>query len=219
MIAKELITDSVSPLHTSDTAIYALSLMEEYRISHMPIVNNEDFLGLVSESDLYEYADPEAPIGAHKLSLADPFVVASQHIYDVIKIADEYKLSIIPVLDERNKYLGVIRLADLTHYFAQLVAVDKVGGLITLEMNIHDYSVAEIAQIVESNDARILSLYYLEIPDSTKIQVTLKISKQDLSGIIQTFDRYNYTIIASIFENDDDELQDRYDSLMNYLNV
>lgn len=219
MIAKDLITDSVSPLHTSDTAIYALSLMEEYRISHMPIVNNEDFLGLVSESDLYEYANPEAAIGAHRLSLAKPYVAASQHIYDVIKIADEYKLSIIPVLDERNKYLGVIRLADLTHYFAQLVAVNKVGGLITLEMNIHDYSVAEIAQIVESNDARILSLYYMEIPDSTKIQVSLKISKQDLAGIIQTFDRYNYTIIASIFENDEDEMQDRYDSLMNYLNV
>jgi len=151
--------------------------------------------------------------------LAKPFVTASQHIYDVIKIADNYKLSIIPVLDDRNKYLGVIRLADLAHYFAQLTAVDQVGGLITLEMNIHDYSVAEIAQIVESNDARILSLYYTEIPDSTKIQVSLKINKQDLTGIVQTFDRYNYTIIASIFENDEDEMQDRYDSLMSYLNV
>ncbi len=219
MVAKDLITDLISTLHTSDTAIYALSMMEEYRISHIPIVNNEDFLGLISESDLYAYADPEAPIGAHRLSLAKPFVTASQHIYDVIKIADNYKLSIIPVLDDRNKYLGVIRLADLAHYFAQLTAVDQVGGLITLEMNIHDYSVAEIAQIVESNDARILSLYYTEIPDSTKIQVSLKINKQDLTGIVQTFDRYNYTIIASIFENNEDEMQDRYDSLMSYLNV
>jgi len=219
MVAKDLITDLISTLHTSDTAIYALSMMEEYRISHIPIVNNEDFLGLISESDLYAYADPEAPIGAHSLSLAKPFVTASQHIYDVIKIADNYKLSIIPVLDDRNKYLGVIRLADLAHYFAQLTAVDQVGGLITLEMNIHDYSVAEIAQIVESNDARILSLYYMEIPDSTKIQVSLKINKQDLTGIVQTFDRYNYTIIASIFENNEDEMQDRYDSLMSYLNV
>lgn len=219
MVAKDLITDLISTLHTSDTAIYALSMMEEYRISHIPIVNNEDFLGLISESDLYAYADPEAPIGAHSLSLAKPFVTASQHIYDVIKIADNYKLSIIPVLDDRNKYLGVIRLADLAHYFAQLTAVDQVGGLITLEMNIHDYSVAEIAQIVESNDARILSLYYTEIPDSTKIQVSLKINKQDLTGIVQTFDRYNYTIIASIFENNEDEMQDRYDSLMSYLNV
>jgi hypothetical protein len=86
-------------------------------------------------------------------------------------------------------------------------------------MNIHDYSVAEISQIVESNDAKILSLYYSEIPNSTKIEVTLKVNKQDLAPIIQTFDRYNYTIVASIFENSSDDYQERFDSLMNYLNV
>ncbi|MCK5856513.1 MAG: CBS domain-containing protein [Bacteroidales bacterium] len=219
MIAKELITDSVSTLHTSDTAIYALSLMEEYRISHMPIVNNEDFLGLISETDLYELADLEAPVGAHTLTLRKPFVTNSQHIYEVIKLADEFKLSIIPVLDDKHKYLGVIRLADLTHYFAQLVAVDQPGGLITLEMNIHDYSVSQIGQIVESNDARILSLYFSPIADTTKIEVSIKINKSDLTPIIQTFSRYNYTIVASIFETDEEELQDRYDSLMSYLNV
>ena len=219
MMAKDLITDSVSTLHTSDTAIYALSLMEEYRVSHMPIVNNKDFLGLVSESDLYEFADPEAPIGAHQLSLSKPFVYGSQHVYEVIKVSDEHKLSLIPVLDARNIYLGVIRLDDLTHYFAKLSAVDQPGGIITLEMNIHDYSVAEIGQIVESNEAKILSLYYAPISNSTKIEVTIKINRQDLGAIVQTFDRYNYTIVASIFEDKGDDLQDRYDSLMSYLNV
>ena len=217
--AKDLITDSVSTLHTSDTAIYALSLMEEYRVSHLPIVNNKDFLGLVSEGDLYEFADPEAPLGAHSLSLSQPFVLSNQHVYEVIKIADEQKLSLIPVLDDRNTYLGVIRLADLTHYFAQLTAVNQPGGIITLEMNVHDYSVAEIAQIVESNDAKVLSIYYSEIPNSTKIEVSVKVNRSDLAPLIQTFDRYNYTIVASIFENEDEELQDRYDSLMNFLNV
>ena len=219
MIAKDLITDSVSALLTSDTAIHALSLMEEYRVSHLPIVNNEDFLGLVSEEDLYEFANPEAPIGAHPLSLNKPFVVSNQHIYEVIKLADEHKLSLIPVLDNKNIYLGVIRLVDLAHYFAKLSAVNQSGGIISLEMNIHDYSVAEIGQIVESNDAKILSLYYSTITDSTKIEVTLKINRQDLAAIIQTFNRYNYTITASIFDNEGDELHDRYASLMNYLNV
>jgi len=219
MIAKDLITDSVSTLHTSDSAIYALSLMEEYRVSHLPIVNNKDFLGLVSEDDLYEFADPEAPLGAHSLSLHKPFVLSHQHVYEVIKIADEQKLSLIPVLDDRNTYLGVIHMADLVHYFAQLTAVDQPGGIITLEMNVHDYSISEIAQIVESNDMKILSVYFSQIPNSTKIELTIKVNRSDLGALIQTFDRYNYTIVASIFEDENDDLQDRYDSLMNYLNV
>jgi CBS domain-containing protein len=219
MIAKDLITQSVSTLHTSDSAIYALSLMEEYRVSHLPIVNNVDFLGLISEDDLYDYADPEAPIGAHKLSLSKPFVEAHQHIYEVIKMAAEQKLTLIPVLDAHNAYLGVIRLDDLVHTFAKLTAVDQPGGIISLEMNVHDYSVSEIAQIVESNDAKILSLYFSAVPDTTKIEVTLKVNRLDLAPIIQTFNRYNYTIVASIFEDENEELQDRYDSLMRYLNV
>jgi len=219
MIAKDLITQSVSPLHTSDSAIYALSLMEEYRVSHLPIVNNKEFLGLVSENDLYNYADPEAAIGAHRLSLEKPYVNSNQHIYEVIKIVSDLELSLIPVLDNHNVYKGVIRMADLTHYFAKLVAVDQPGGILSLEMNIHDYSVAEIAQIVESNDAKILSLYFQSIPDTTKIEVTLKVNKLDLAPLIQTFSRYNYTIVASIFEDENEELQDRYDSFMKYLNV
>lgn len=219
MIAKDLISDSISTLHTSDTAIYALSLMEEYRVSHLPIVNNEEFLGLVSESDLYEFADPEAALGAHALSLSKPYVLSNQHVYELIKLADEQKLSLIPVLDDRNTYLGVILLIDLVHYFAKLTAVNQPGGIITLEMNVHDYSLAEIAQIVEYNDAKILSIYYSEIPNSTKIEVSIKVNRMDLAPIIQTFDRYNYSIVASIFEDEDEELRDRYDSLMNFLNV
>ncbi len=219
MLAKDLISKSVITLQTSDTAIYALSLMEEYRVSHLPIVNNKDFLGLISEEDLYECADPEAPIGAHRLSLSKPYIEAHQHIYEVIKLADELKLSLIPVLDSHNVYQGVIRLDDLVHYFAKLTAVDQPGGIISLEMNVHDYSVSEIARLVEENDAKILSLYLSAIPDTTKIEVTLKINKMDLSPIIQTFNRFNYTIVASIFEDENEELQDRYDSLMRYLNV
>jgi predicted transcriptional regulator len=219
MTAKELITQSVSPLHTSDSAIYALSLMEEYRVSHLPIVNNKEFLGLISENDLYECADPEAAIGAHRLSLKKPFVNTTQHIYEVIKIVAEQELSLIPVLGKKNIYKGVIRLEDLAHYFAKLSAVNQPGGIITLEMNIHDYSVAEIAQIVESNDAKILSLYFVSLPDTTKIEVTIKVNRLDLAPLIQTFNRYNYSIVASIFEDENEELQDRYDAFMKYLNV
>ncbi|RLD65530.1 MAG: hypothetical protein DRI84_06630 [Bacteroidetes bacterium] len=219
MIAKELITQSVSPLHTSDSAIYAISLMEEYRVSHLPIVNNKDFLGLISENDLYECADPEAAIGAHNLSLNKPFVTTNQHIYEVIKIAGDLSLSLIPVLNSNNIYQGVIRLEDLAHYFARLTAVNQPGGIITFEMNIHDYSAAEIGQIVESNDAKVLSLYFLPIPESTKIEVTVKVNRLDLAPLIQTFNRYNYSIVASIFEDENEVVQDNYDSLMKYLDV
>jgi len=87
-------------------------------------------------------------------------------------------------------------------------------------LNLHDYSLSEISRIVESNDAKILSLYISSHTDSTKLEVTIKINRTDLSAIIQTFNRYNYTIKASFHQSEYvDDLKDRFDSFMSFLNI
>jgi len=102
----------------------------------------------------------------------------------------------------------------------KMAAVSQPGSVIVLEMSQNDYSMSEIAQIIESNDARILSMYITSKIDSTNMEVILKVNKQDLNSIIQTFNRYNYSIKASYGQEEDPEdLRDRFDSLMNYLNV
>jgi hypothetical protein len=130
------------------------------------------------------------------------------------------KLSLVPVLDEKNHYLGAIENNSIVHHFATIAAINNPGGILVLEINIKDYLLTEIAQIIESNDAKILSLYITSHTDSTKLEVTLKINKIDLRPVIQTFNRYNYIIKASYTENEfDSDLQDRFDSFMNYLNI
>lgn len=220
MLAKELISDIILPLKTSDTGITALNWMEEFRVSHLPIVNNQDFLGLISEADIYEMNSYEEPLGNHALSLQKPYVMEHQHVYDVIRQVYEHKLTLIPVINANNHYLGSITLQCLVKYFARLAAVDNPGGIIVLEMGVRDYSLSEIAQIVESNDASILSLYINVLPDSNRMEVTLKINRMDIGAVIQTFNRYNYEIKASFFEDDyNDTLRDRYESLMKFLDI
>jgi acetoin utilization protein AcuB len=220
MLAKELISDVIIPLKTSDTGQYAIRLMEEFKVSHLPIVNNVDFLGLISEEDLYTLNDPKEVIGNHNLSLARPFVDQYQHIYDVIELANSEKLTLIPVLNKSNHYLGVITLRNLVSFFGKITSVNNPGGIIVLELNENDYSMEVIAQIVESNDAKILSSYVTSYPDSIKLEVTLKINKINIYPILQTFSRYNYTVLASFSESTfKDDLMDRYNSLMTYLNL
>lgn len=220
MLAKQLITESIIPLKTSDTGKDALNLMNEYKVSHLPIVNNIDFLGLISEADINNLNNTKAPLGNHLLSLTHPFVTEYQHIFEVIKLIASLKLTLVPVLNDKNHYLGVITLNNLVDYFSKIIAVQNPGGIIVLEINYNDYVLTEIAQIIESNDAKILSLYVTSHPDSTKMELTLKINKIDIHSILQTFNRYNYIIKASYSEGDDfDDLQERYESLMKYLNI
>ncbi|HEY0245743.1 MAG TPA: CBS domain-containing protein [Mucilaginibacter sp.] len=220
MYAVELISDAIQPIHTSDTIQQAVDRMIEFRVRHLPIVNEEQFLGLLAESDINAETNFQTPVGALGLSLVNPYVREDQHIYDVIRLFYEQQLTIVPVLDIKQNYLGMISINAMNGYFARLTSVEQPGGIIVLEINNKNNSLAHMAQIVESDNAQILSSYVRTFPDSTRMEVTLKVNKQDISAILATFLRYEYDIKATFNHNDNnDGSMDRYDSLMNYLNL
>lgn len=220
MLAKDLITDEIPPLKTSDTGLMVINWMDEFKVSHLPIVNNREYLGLISDTDVLDLNITDEEIGKHKLSCIRPFVKENQHVYEVIKMISNMKLTVLPVLDENENYLGLIPLTSLLQQFSILAATREPGGIIVLEMNVLDYSLSQIAQIVEGNDGKILSCYLNSLPDSTRIEVTLKINKTDISGILQTLDRYNYTVKASFHQSEfSDDMKNRFDSFMNYINI
>jgi len=221
MLTKELISDEVPSLKTSDTGIKALYWMDIFRISHLPIVNNEEFLGLISDTDIYDMNTPDEAIGNHNLSLFSPFVFDYQHIYEAIELVARLKLSVVPVLDSSKNYLGLITVQRFIQYMGDLFGVKNPGGIIVLELSINDYSLSQISQIVESNDAKILSLYIQTFPDSKVMDLTLKINRIDLGGIIQTFIRFEYLVKASYSEFNDLEslYNNRYEQFMHFLNI
>ena len=220
MLAIELISDAIPPIHTSDSVQKVMDRMVEFRVRHLPIVNEEQFLGLVGENDLIAVSDYQTSIGALALSLVNPYVLEDQHIYDVIRLFYEQQLTVVPVLDVKKNYLGVISINAMNEYFAKITSVAQPGGIIVLEINNKNNSLAHMAQIVESDNAQILSSYVMAHPDSTRMEVTLKVNKQDISAIIATFLRYEYDVKATFnHTGDNDNSRDRYDSLMNYLNL
>ncbi len=220
MLAKDLITDEIPPLKTSDTGLMAINWMDEFKVSQLPIVNKHEYLGLISDTDILDLNITDDELGKCKLSLLRPFVFENQHVYEVIKMVSSLKLTVLPVLNEHQQYLGLIPVTALMQHFSTLAATREPGGIVVLEMNVHDYSMTQIAQIIEGNDGKILSSYLNPLPDSTRIEVTLKINKEDLSAILQTFYRYNYNVKASFHQSEfSEDMKNRYDSFMNYINI
>ena len=221
MIAKDLISDIVPALRTSDSGLDALNWMEAFRISHLPIVNNKRFLGLVSDTDIYDLNKPEEPLGNHKLSLMTPYVFYNQHIYSVIELASRLKLSVIPVLKENKDYLGLITQTDLLTNYAQLIAAHTPGGIIEIEVSSHDYSIAAITRIIEDSDTKVLSFYVNQQEFSDILKITIKLNREDITPVLRAFDRYEYNVTASFTEygNEDEVVKKNYDALIRYLNV
>jgi acetoin utilization protein AcuB len=220
MIAKTLYSDAILPVKTSDTGLAALHLMDEYKVSHLPIVNDLAFLGMISEDDIFNQGSFEDPIGCVAISNQDAYVEQSQHLYDVIRIFAERKLSVLPVVDNKKNFLGVITQETIVQKFADLVSINNPGGIIVLELSSNDFSLSEIGKIIEDNDARVLSLFVNSHADSSVVEVTIKLNKMDIQPLIQSFQRYDYTIKESYFESEYyDSLRDRYSQLMNFLNI
>jgi len=221
MIAQELLSEVVPPVRLTDSGQKALNLMEIFRISHLAVVNGKTLIGVISDKIIYDLNIIEQPIGNYSDHLLSPFIRTNQHIYEVFHTISSLKLSAVPVLDIYNQYCGVITVFDLSQKFASLVAVQEPGGVIVLELNSVDYSLSQIAQIIEGNDAKILSFYVSPESDSKRLTVTLKINVVDLSAIIQTFVRYDYNIVAVYMDNSSikELYDDRLEQLMKYMNM
>ncbi|HLN72801.1 MAG: CBS domain-containing protein [Methylococcaceae bacterium] len=221
MIAQNLLSEVVPPLRLTDTGQKALNWMEVFRISHLPIVDGKRLVALVSDKIIYDLNIIDKPLGEYTSHMLSPHVRTNQHIYEVFSSISLLKLSAVPVLNLYDEYVGVITVFDLVQKFSDLVAVKEPGGIIVLELNSIDYSLPQIAQIVEGNDAKILSFYIHQLPDSMVMNVTLKTNVVDLSAIIQTFVRYDYNIKAVYMDesNVKDMYDDRFDQLMKFMNI
>lgn len=221
MLAKNLISEVVPALHSSDNGQKALNWMDVFRVSHLPVVDETHYLGLVSDKLIYDLNLTEEDIGQHLDKLPTPHIHEAQHIFEVASVMYKLKLSVLPVVDSEHIYLGVIVLYDLARKFANLYSVYEPGGVITLEINALDYSVSQIANIIESNDAKILNLFVNRIHNTNNLLVTIKLNVEELSPVIQTFLRYDYNVSGVYMDNSmlKDLYEDRFDQFMKYMNI
>ena len=221
MIASELISNVVPVLKPEDTCLQALNWMELFRVSHLPMEQGKMYLGLVDDEMIYAHGDLNDRLDVLQIPVEGTFVYENYHIYDVICLAAGSLLSVVPVLDRKNNFVGSITLTDILRHLDTLLCVDQLGGILVLEVNRIDYSLAEVAQIVEYNEARVLSCYVSGNRDSQQLQSTLKINTLNVDPILDTFIRYGYTVKNSFVtgEEEQDSLRERYGLLMKYLEL
>jgi len=219
MIAEELISYEIPPLKPTDTGTKVLQWMEEFKVKDMAVVKSKKYIGIIEEADLLDRNNISDKLESYTLNLKKPFVYKQQHIFDVIGLFVQHDVDVLPVLNEKEEYLGLITSKKILQYLAEIASVANQGSIITLELNMIDYSMTEIARLIESNNAKILASFITSHPNSTKIEVTLKINQTDISRVLQTFERFNYVVTASYNKNNyHQDLKNRYDEFMRFLN-
>ncbi len=221
MIVRELITDKIPSIKSTDMAGTALDWMNEFKLSLLPVVDNGTYKGMVTEDDILDATSLEVKVGdIQYMGWDSAYIYEGKHIYDAIQVMSRFKLGILPVLDEENSYLGAITLPDLLPYLGNLLAMDEPGGIIVLEIPPKGYVLSEISRIAESENAKILSLYMSQPSKEGKYLLTLKLNIEDLSRVVASFERFQYTIIETYQHTIQlSNYQRNLDALMNYLDI
>ena len=220
MQADKLISSRIESVTSSTTGKEALNIMSKFRTNHLAVVEKEIYLNIISDKEILNWNSQEEKIKDHLPNLASPYVLYNQHLFDIVEIVEKNNLSVIPVLNKETKYQGVITNKKLLYTIAKSSGVQSKGSIFVIEINDYDYSLSELSSIIESNDTKILSLYITSIPNSRKIEVTIKVNQINIRPIIKDLERYSYNIINLYKENqeDNDLIMERYLSLMKFIN-
>ena len=218
MLTRDLISNTIPYLHKSDTVYHALQLMNDYHVAHLPVVENESYLGIISEEQLLQN-DEDTALTDLPITDGTASVQGNEHFLKAIQTAVTNQLSIVPVVEERQ-LLGIVTYNDLLRNASEFMSLNQPGALIVLEMDSRNYSFTEINRIVESNDAQITQLNTYTDHETGIVQITIRVNKLEVSDLLATFQRYEYNVKyyfgEELYEN---ELKTNYDNLMNYLKI
>lgn len=214
----DMIRNDYKALQTSERADAVQDFFNDSHLSHFPVLDHDEFMGSLSQNDADTFAF-DKDINQYKYTFENFYARAEIGLLDLLEIFARHQTDVVPILDANNKYLGYYEVQDIIRVFNETPFLSEKGTTLIVEKDILDYSMSQIVQIVESNNAKVLGCFISNNAAST-IQVSIKIASGGINEIIQTFRRYNYQIISEHYEDYYlADLKDRSDYLKKYLSI
>ncbi|GEO10521.1 CBS domain-containing protein [Segetibacter aerophilus] len=219
MLANQLITTHYPTVEPDDKITLALQLVEDFDVLHIAVVDHNKYLGIISKDDLLD-ADDTSSIKVVLSGMLQKAVRPTEHFLTALKLAAQNNLSMVPVVNNEQEWMGAIPATELLKAAATFTGAEEPGAVIILEMERKSYSFGEISRLVETNDAYITQFNTFFENETGLLIVTIKINKVEVSDILATFQRYEYSVRYFMGEEQyENELRYNYDHLMSYLKI
>ena len=219
MLAKEFLIKQIPLLKSSDTGYVALSLMEEYKLRHLPVAENGKYIFLLSERDIFAMTDIKNSV--ENTGLYAPYVSGETSVLEALQVMSNNQLTLLPVVNREGIYEGAITLPVLIEKMAELTGAGLKGAVIALELNAADYVLSEIARLTEANNAGILSLLTYPVKGTSKLIILIKIDLEDASPVLRSLERFNFNVLYYSQKNGlvNDVMRNRLDELIYYIEM
>lgn len=218
MLLNQLIAPDVPIVAPTDQIEYVNSLFFATKLQQIPVVENGHYLGLIDIKELQSHEGDPEEMNAHFYEHFRPAISINAHPFEALRLIYMHDLSILPVVLEGQEYAGALTREGLTRYLIENVSIDVNGGIIVLEMDPRNYSLSQIARICESEQVLILGTHVKTNVLTEKLEVTIKTNSTDLAAVVQSLERFDYTVLDTYGDQKlETDIADRYKLLMNYI--
>lgn len=219
MLVNQILNTGFPSLNIADKASFALQLMDDYDVLHLPVLSEDKFVGLVAKDDLLDAEETDTHLSSPHL-LQKRSVKTEEHFLSALKLVSQFDLSLLPVINDQMELVGVVLSKELIKSVSLFLGIEEKGAIIVLETDKRNYSFGELSRLVETNDAYITQLNTYTEQSSGLVVITIKINKIEVSDIVATFQRYDYAVRYFFGEEQyANELQENYQHLISYLNM
>lgn len=219
MLISQLLNTGFPSLNIADKASFALQLMDDYDVLHLPVLSNDKFVGIVSKDDLLDADETDTHLSTPHL-LQQISIKSEEHFLGALKLIANNELTLLPVVNNQSELEGVVLAKDLFKTVTLFLGIEENGGLIVLETDKRNFSFGELSRLVETNDSYITQLNTYTEASTGLLIITLKINKIEVSDIVATFQRYDY-VVRYFFGEEEyaNELKENYQHLISYLKM
>lgn len=216
MFIKDYISKDFPCFSLTDSIESARNILEDFGYSHIFIKKSHHFYGAIAKESLYE---EEGTLKDLEHQIERFAILEDNNIMDSIRLFYTFNSNIIPVINKNEKYLGYISCDDIFQNFSRYPLFSESGAILTVETPARKYSMTEIANIVESNNSKFYGAFISLMTDEV-IQVTIKISNENLTSIDETFDRYDYRIVEKYYSDEKTDLfKDRFGFFQKFIEI
>ena len=219
MKASEIVSPHYLELNTDDPVQMALELCQEFLVNELPVLEGDVLIGVISKHVLLT-SPPDTQMEALRPNLQQAVVQADQHFLDVLRVFANTNLTLLPVVNKEFSYQGSVTHTELVKSLSQHASINEQGAILEIIMAPNDYSLAQLAQIIEGNDVKILTSYLSPHPEKDLVEVTFKLNSVQIGGVLQTLSRYGIKVKKTYnYDLDVEDIQLRYEELIKYLNM
>ncbi len=200
MLVKEIMHANPITVLPSVKLSDAYHLMNEKNIRHLPVLDENKLLGIITDRDLRlatsKLAErPFDPSAEVEVVMSRPVQTVSAHdpIESALQFMRELKIGCLPVLDN-NELVGIITGADILDAMLLLTGTHRPSGRLDIRLEDKTGELARLTSLLSERKINILSiLSYVE--NGGKTRLVLRINTIEMRNLAEILCKSGFAVL------------------------